>query len=493
VSVRAVLAPSPDPDHEPCVTLRPGDVVAERYTVERVLGRGGMAEVVAARDRTLERDVALKVLAPHLLDDAAAHDRFLREARAAAALAHPRVVALHDVVPDDGHDVMVMQLVPGPSLAERLRDHGPLSAGEAVEIADQVAEGLAAAHARGLVHRDVKPSNVLFDRDGGAMIADFGIAVAANASATMTGAVRGSLPYVAPEQVRGDPADPRSDLYALGCVLFEMLTGRVPFPAESPAAALGQHLHRDPPAPSTLVATVPPALDAVVAQLLVKEPAERFPDAPSLRAALRAIDLSGETLAGAPAAAATTVVSDRTTTAVLDDTPAPASVGASEPERGGRPWAWVAAGVLAVAAVALVAALASGPEPPALQTAPVPSPSATATTPAPPSPTPATPTATEETPESLPQAVAAFRRDLSEGQREGLATEKAARELEDRVSEVLEEDRDRDDDDRGAREVAKQIDEVRKELGKNVEKGEVDEGLADRLDDWLDAMEALLA
>ncbi|HWB71213.1 MAG TPA: protein kinase, partial [Egibacteraceae bacterium] len=265
------------------MSLEPDDILADRYRILRRLGRGGMADVFAAEDQTLGRQVAVKMLAAHLLDDPRAHARFQRETRTAATLNHPHIVALHDLVSEGETDFLVMELVAGPSLAHRLRDQGVFVVEEALDVARQVTDGLAAAHDRGLVHRDIKPSNILFDTDGKAKIADFGIARAVETSATMTAAVHGSVPYIAPEQARGDPPDPRSDLYALGCVVFEMLTGQPPFTADTTAAILGQHLHRDPPAAFSLNPDVPADLDAVIARLLAKQPQQRHPDAAALR------------------------------------------------------------------------------------------------------------------------------------------------------------------------------------------------------------------
>ncbi|MBY5163565.1 protein kinase domain-containing protein, partial [Salsipaludibacter albus] len=250
-------------------------VLADRYRIVERRGRGGMAVVYAAHDEVLDRRVAVKVLAEHLLDDPRAVDRFEREARAAARLNHPNVVSVHDAASDGDTHFLVMELIDGTTLAERLRDETTLGVDATLELADQVGAALAAAHAAGMVHRDVKPSNILLTDDDLVKVADFGIARAVASAATQTAVVMGSVPYVAPEQLDGSSgADPRSDLYALGCVLFECLTGRPPFVADTSAAVLGQHLHLTPAAVSAR-RQVPPGVDALVAGLLAKQPEDR--------------------------------------------------------------------------------------------------------------------------------------------------------------------------------------------------------------------------
>lgn len=254
-------------------------VLADRYRIIGRRGRGGMAVVYTAHDEVLDRTVAVKVLADHLLDDPRALHRFEREARAAARLNHPNVVAVHDAAADGDIHFLVMELVDGTSLAERLHN-GPLAVTETLAIADQVTAALAAAHAADLVHRDIKPSNILLTADGRAKVADFGIARAMTPSATRTATAMGSVPYIAPEQLDGrDGADPRSDLYAFGCVLFECVTGHAPFEGDSTAAVLGQHLHLPAPA----LDSSRRELDDLVADLLAKDPAARPQSATAVR------------------------------------------------------------------------------------------------------------------------------------------------------------------------------------------------------------------
>lgn len=261
---------------------RPGEVLAGRYRLGQVIGRGGMATVFEARDPVLGRDVAVKVIDETLLGPKGRR-RLQQEAQRIAGLTHPNVVTVHDVILDSDHAAIVMELVPH-NLADLLAD-GPLPWRRAAEIARQVADGLGAAHDRGIVHRDVKPSNVLLTEDGTARIADFGIAIGGEATTTTT--LRGSVPYIAPEQASGADTDARTDVYALGCLLQEMLTGTTPFEPDSPAATIAQHLHATPPLPSIVNPEVPPAIDAVVAGMLAKEPADRQPDMATVAAELR--------------------------------------------------------------------------------------------------------------------------------------------------------------------------------------------------------------
>ncbi len=276
-----------------------------RYELGPVLGQGGMARVHRGRDRQLGRPVAVKILASPFDRDRAFVERFRREARAAAGLSHPNIVAVFDTGSDDGTHYIVTELVEGETLAERIRRDGPLAPGEAVAIAVDVCGALDAAHERGVVHRDVKPGNVMLTPDGTVKVVDFGIARAAGSDTlTGTGVVLGSTAYLSPEQASGEPGDARSDIYAFGCVLYEMLTGQVPFRADTPVATLYRHVNEDPPPPSS-VAPVPPALEAIVMRCLSKDPRRRFGSAAELQQALRAAPLAGpsDTAPLAPVAA----------------------------------------------------------------------------------------------------------------------------------------------------------------------------------------------
>jgi tRNA A-37 threonylcarbamoyl transferase component Bud32 len=264
-------------------------VLGERYELHEVLGRGAMGTVYRATDRVLARDVAVKVLALDRADDPTFVARFEREALAVAALSDPRIVAVYDSGHDDGTHFIVMEHVHGASLARLVREGGPMPVEHAVAVATDFAGALAVAHRAGIVHRDVKPANAMLDEDGSLKVLDFGIAkAAASVSLTQTATVLGSAPYLAPEAIRGDRADERSDIYSLGCVLYELLTGRPPFTGELPAAILRQHETVTPPPPRDLRPGIPAAVDAVVLGMLAKEPASRPQSAQALQRSLPA-------------------------------------------------------------------------------------------------------------------------------------------------------------------------------------------------------------
>jgi eukaryotic-like serine/threonine-protein kinase len=275
--------------------------VGGRYLLRGVLGRGGMATVHRARDEVLDRDVAIKLLHAHLAQDPAFLDRFRREARAAAALSHPNVVAVHDWGETDEGPFLVLQLIDGPSLREVLRHRGRLLPEEAIAVLGPAAAGIGAAHAAGLVHRDVKPENLLLGLDGAVRVTDFGLArAAASATSTFgTDVLVGSPHYLSPEAVRGEPLDPRADVYALGVVLYEALTGRPPYEAESPFATAVQHTSRRVPPPSEAAEGVPAALDQVVHRATEPDRADRFADARAFATALAgAMPDAGATVPG---------------------------------------------------------------------------------------------------------------------------------------------------------------------------------------------------
>jgi serine/threonine-protein kinase len=266
-------------------------VLGDRYTLLEVLGDGGMARVHLARDNVLERDVALKILRDAYADDEGFVERFRREAKNAASLNHPSIVQVYDQGrAEDGTYFMAMEYVPGGTLKERLVREGPLDPREAAGIASRVAEALGTAHARGIVHRDIKPQNVLLTASGDAKVADFGIARAASSKTmTETNLILGTASYMSPEQVRGERAGPASDLYSLGVVLYEMLTGSVPYEAEDPIATAMKHLDEPPPHPGKLNPEIPEGLDALVVKLLAKEPEERYASAATLAEDLRRV------------------------------------------------------------------------------------------------------------------------------------------------------------------------------------------------------------
>jgi serine/threonine protein kinase len=272
-----------------------GRLIADRYEIVRALGRGGVAEVWLARDQVLGRDVAIKVLGGFHANDPSFVERFRREARAAAALNHPHVVEVFDWGTTNGTYFMVMEYVAGPNLKEVLHERGPLPEHEVIRIGVQVASALEAAHAHGLVHRDVKPHNILLAGDGNAKVTDFGIAFAeGEARLTESHTVLGTAQYISPEQATSQPLDHRTDIYSLGVVLYELLCGQVPFDGDSPVAVALRHVGEEPQPPRALNPEVSPAMERVVLRALAKEPQDRFVSAGEMQAALLAIPESSE-------------------------------------------------------------------------------------------------------------------------------------------------------------------------------------------------------
>ena len=246
------------------------------YRVVELIGRGGMGEVYRAHDGRLDRNVALKILAPRYADDDAFRERLLRESRLAASLDHPNVVPVYDAGEADAGFYLAMRYVEGDDLRAVLRRDGALAPTRALEIVSQVAGALDAAHASGLVHRDVKPSNVLIDARGHCYLADFGLTQSvSDRGQPADGSLLGTLDYVAPEQIRGDDIDGRADVYALGCMLFECLTGEVPFRSPSEVATIYAHLEEEPPPASARRPALPEEVDAVFARALAKMPDAR--------------------------------------------------------------------------------------------------------------------------------------------------------------------------------------------------------------------------
>ena len=256
--------------------------MAGRYRLDELQGRGPMSEVWRAHDDTLDRTVALKILSP-----TADLDRFRREAQAVAALAHENVMRVYDYGEDEAGPFMALEWLPGGTLEERLRQ-GPLPPASAHGIAQGMAAGLAHLHSRGLVHRDLKPANVLFDEEERPKLADFGLVRHTAGSGTLTeaGTVLGTAAYISPEQASGEPAGPASDVYSFGVILFRMLTGALPFTADSALALVDMHRRAPPPAVETLEPDAPPELAALTAAALRKDPAQRPADGAALVAAL---------------------------------------------------------------------------------------------------------------------------------------------------------------------------------------------------------------
>jgi eukaryotic-like serine/threonine-protein kinase len=255
-----------------------GDVLAERYELEELVGSGGMSSVYRARDRVLERKVALKVLHQQFTTEDEYVERFRREARMVAGLVHQNIVTVIDRGEDSGCPFIVFEFVDGENLKQLVNREGPLPVDRAVELAVQIARGLSFAHTNGYVHRDVKPQNVLLNGDGEAKVTDFGIARSLDVKhgVTQTGTVLGTSDYIAPEQAQGQRVDEHTDVYSLGIVLYELLTGELPFSGDNFVAVAMRHINEAPPAVSALRPEVPPRLDAAVARALAKRPGDRF-------------------------------------------------------------------------------------------------------------------------------------------------------------------------------------------------------------------------
>ncbi|WP_194898858.1 Stk1 family PASTA domain-containing Ser/Thr kinase [Catenulispora pinisilvae] len=267
-----------------------GQVLDERYRVDSLIARGGMATVYLATDRRLDRVVALKVMHPELARHEEFVSRFIREAKTAARLTHPNIVAVFDQSADGGHVYLVMEFIDGQTLRELLGDRGRFTPREALEVLAPVLSALGAAHRGGMVHRDVKPENVLIGKQGtyayAVKVADFGLArsAAAGATVSLAGMIVGTASYLAPEQVKSGVCDARSDVYSAGIVLYEMLTGAKPFVADSPIQVAYRHVHDQVPPPSGSVRGLDPALDALVARATAKNPEDRPADANVLHA-----------------------------------------------------------------------------------------------------------------------------------------------------------------------------------------------------------------
>jgi tRNA A-37 threonylcarbamoyl transferase component Bud32 len=281
----AVTPPSSGPSQAAGVSA--GALLGGRYRLDELLASGGMAQVWLGTDEVLRRAIALKILHQHLAADETFVTRFRHEAIAVAKLSHPSIVNVYDTCSDDGVEAIVMELVRGQTLRQRL-DEGPIDPWVAANIAAQVAGALAVAHAAGLVHRDIKPANILLSQDGRVKVGDFGIAKAAESAADLTqeGSFLGTAKYLAPEQIEAKAIDGRTDLYSLGVVLYEMLCGRVPFEADTSSATALARLHSDPQRPRLVKAGVPRELEAITMRLLARDPADRFPTATDVRAAL---------------------------------------------------------------------------------------------------------------------------------------------------------------------------------------------------------------
>jgi len=483
-----VTAPEPAPPRLP-------ESLAERYVLEQRLASGGSAEVWRARDTVLDRPVAVKVLHRHLLADPTTQARLIQEARAAASLSHPGIVAVYDVaIDEEASAAVILELVEGESLADRLKREGALPPRAAVRIAAEVAEALAHAHERGVVHRDVKAANVLLGVDGEARLADFGIARLLEDEAqrlTDTGTIAGTLRYLAPEQLRGEPAGPPADVYAVGVLLTEMVSGEPPYPVSSPVALA--EAQRTPP---LAIEGAPPSLSAIVRPTLDPDPERRPSSAGALATELRswletdaapgAVDNEPDepTLPAIPLPGIPSVlpVSPAPRASAVPPPPVGSGPGARDPRRPRRlsavPAVVIAAVAMFVALVLFLAAVtvpdgpASNPSPTA-SASPSPSPSATAS----PTPTPA--------PLTLSEAIEAFRDLVDRGQEDGLIESEAAHDLDELADDVAKavEDGTQGDVNRAFRDLRRAIDEFDRD-------GHIGSDIATRLQDAVDEIES---
>ncbi len=334
---------------------RRGTIFAGRYRLDRKLGGGGMADVWLAEDQELGRKVAIKMLHDRYANDTQFVERFRREATHAAGLSHPNVVSIFDRGEAGGSYYIVMEYVEGRTLKELIVTRGPCPVPVAISYVRQVLAALRYAHRNGIVHRDIKPHNVLVDHEGRVKVADFGIARAGSSQMTEAGSIIGTAQYLSPEQARGAPVDESSDLYSTGILLFELLTGKVPFTGETPVEIAMKHLSQVPPAPSSIRSEVPHDLDLVVLRALAKEPADRYRSAKEMD---RDLELVGRGDAVGPETEeAATMVLRGESTAETSVQPRPAGYGGDERYRAyegqvktGRAWwPWLVAAAAAIA------------------------------------------------------------------------------------------------------------------------------------------------
>ena len=481
--------------------------LGNRYRVDRLIAEGGMARVYQGTDTILGRRVALKVLSAGLAQDPAFVTRFEREARAVASLNHPNLVGIYDIGADGELHYIVLEYVEGETLDAVIRREAPMPAGRVTSIALSVCEGLAVAHATGIVHRDIKPANVMIEPDGRVKVMDFGIAKTRTEGLTEVGSVLGTVKYLAPEQAYGRPVDGRADIYALGCVMYEMLTGRPPITGDTLMEVASRLATEDPVPPSELVPGIPDRLERVVLRALAKNPEHRYPDTATM-----ARDLRGERVAPAAAlvaaagsaSAATIVQAPGNRTRVL---PAPPP---------GNRWdrlALLAAAVLLIGAgaIALAANLLGGDEgPPAAQPPPPPPAASTSPSPAPtesptpahsptpsesPSPTPGEPPEEEEAEGPDPAKSEALRAAggrvlgiLGAAVQSGAASDRAADNIMDEVDKAISE-QERDD----VEDALKAVEDARGEVDKYVGREELDPSVAGSVNAQLNQMAQILA
>src|SRR2546429_6459858 len=337
-----------------------------RYKILRKLGAGGMANVYLAEDQELGRRVAIKILNDRHANDDQFVERFRREAKNAAGLSHPNIVSIFDRGEAEATYYIAMEFLDGRSLKEMITKRGPAPINVAIDYARQILAALRFAHRNGIVHRDIKPHNVLVDDEGRVKVTDFGIARAGTSQMTEAGSITGTAQYLSPEQARGAPVDQRSDLYSVGIVLYEMLTGKVPFTGDTPLEIAMKHLSEVPVPPSELRDDVPDDLDLIALRALAKDPEDRYQTAAEMDADLariqRGLSISSETtdaatavLAGAGISGAPTIIAPRPTQVAPPQPPPPTPPAAyygyeGPPRRSRSIWPWLLGLLLLVGA-----------------------------------------------------------------------------------------------------------------------------------------------
>jgi predicted Ser/Thr protein kinase len=480
-------------------------VLADRFEVDSLLGQGGMARVYRGTDRVLGRPVAIKVLADNLGCDPQFVARFRQEAQSAASVSHPNLVSVFDTGSDGDVHYIVMEYVEGRTLDETIRAEGPADPARALQIAKAVCGALAAAHARGIIHRDIKPANILLQPDGVVKVMDFGIAKGADSpSLTNAGFVVGTAAYLSPEQAQGLSVDPRSDIYSLGCVLYEMLTGVPPLAGETLFDIAHKLANEEPLPPSSLNPAVSENIDRIVMRALAKKPQARYQSALDMQVELEAtyeVSVEGqawgtqpESMAFTAGSSATTVIErDGTATGVLSQDaarPAPEGVRLGHPGSGRL---LLVAGLVLLALAALLAfwTLAGRQRPEAgssAQVAPPLEPPPPAATSGPPVPANAGLPAPEGPADSMVQdVIQGLAGGIVAAQNSGEITEKAARDVARELDKAYEQYSEGDLDD--ARDATA---EAREELSKYYERGEVSSARVNSLSEALSRLEVAL-
>lgn len=332
-------------DHTRCMQLAVGDHLEDRYVIDRPIARGGMATVYRCVDTRLGREVAAKVMHEQYVHDPVFRDRFRREARAMAQLSHPNLVNVYDFSAQGETIYLIMELITGGTLRELLNERGPMPPHAAAAVMRGMLTGLSVAHNKGMIHRDIKPDNVLIDSDHRVKLADFGLVRAAAEASHSSEQIVGTVSYLSPEQVDGSPMTHASDVYSAGILLFELLTGRTPFSGETPLAHAYARIHADVPAPSQFIDGVPKLFDELVATATARQPADRFRDAEEFLTALddvaQALDLPNYTVPVPQNSAAHRAAAEPTatgeTSAGSDDTATTATDTAIHPNPGDYP------------------------------------------------------------------------------------------------------------------------------------------------------------